>query len=117
MAMRIEIKDLHVEVEGKEIIKGLGLTINSGELHVLMGPNASGKTTLSKAVMGYTKTKVTKGDILVDGKSILGLPVDRRAKLGLFLHFQNPAEVEGLGLVNFLSTAKASLSSDSTSVF
>lgn len=107
--MKLEIKDLHVEVEGKEVIKGLDLTINEGEFHVLMGPNGSGKTTLSRAVMGHTKMKITKGDILVDGKSILGTPTDRRAKLGLFLLFQNPIEVEGLGLLNFLNTAKASL--------
>ncbi len=107
--MKLEIKDLHVEVEDKEVIKGLNLTVNEGEFHVLMGPNGSGKTTLSRTIMGNTKMKVTKGDILVDGSSILGMPTDKRAKLGLFLQFQSPVEVEGLGLINFLNTAKASL--------
>jgi Fe-S cluster assembly ATP-binding protein len=108
--MRLEIKDLHVEVDGREVIKGVSLSVGSGEFHVLMGPNGSGKTTLSKAIMGHPKMKVTKGDILVDGRSILDLPTDRRAKLGLFLEFQNPVEMEGVGVVNFLNSAKASLS-------
>lgn len=107
--MKLEIKDLHVEVEDKEVIKGISLTINEGEFHVLMGPNGSGKTTLSRTIMGHTKMKITKGDILVDGASILKMTTDKRAKLGLFLLFQNPIEVEGLGLLNFLNTAKASL--------
>lgn len=106
--MKLEIKDLHLEVEGREVIKGLTLTIKEGEFHVLMGPNASGKTTLSKAILGSPKIRVTNGDMLVDGKSILKLSADERAKLGLFLQFQQPAEVEGLGLMNFLNTAKAS---------
>ena len=110
--MKLEIKDLHVEVEDKEVIKGVTLTINEGEFHVLMGPNGSGKTTLSRTVLGHTKMKITKGDILVDGVSILGMSTDKRAKLGLFLQFQQPIEVEGLGLLNFLNTAKASLQSN-----
>jgi len=107
--MKLEIKDLHVEVEDKEVIRGVNLTIKDGEFHVLMGPNGSGKTTLSRTIMGHTKMKVTKGDILVDGNSILKTSTDKRAKLGLFLLFQSPIEVEGLGLLNFLNTAKASL--------
>ncbi len=107
--MKLEIKDLHVEVEDKEVIKGITLTINEGEFHVLMGPNGSGKTTLSRAILGHTKMKIKSGDILVDGESILKMSTDKRAKLGLFLQFQQPIEVEGLGLLNFLNTAKASL--------
>lgn len=115
--MRLEIKDLHVVAEEKEIIKGIDLQMNEGEFHVLMGPNGSGKTTLSRVIMGYPKLKVSRGEILADGKSILGLSTDKRAKLGLFLEFQNPIEVEGLGFLNFLNSAKASLSPDGTVQF
>jgi len=101
----LEIRDLFVEVEGKEILKGVTLSIKPGEMHVLMGPNGSGKTTLSLAIMGHPKHKVTKGEILLDGKSIPNLPVNERAKLGLFLGFQYPQEVEGVSITNFLRTA------------
>lgn len=104
----LEIKDLHVSVEGKEIIKGLNLRMKQGETHVIMGPNGSGKSTLARTIMGHPKSVVTKGDILVDNQSILGLTTDRRAKLGLFMQFQNPVEVEGVGFINFLHLAKQS---------
>jgi Fe-S cluster assembly ATP-binding protein len=103
--MKLEIKDLHVAVDAKEIICGLSLTINSGEVHALMGPNGSGKSTLSYAIMGHPKYKVTKGDILVDGSSIIALPPNERAKLGIFLSFQNPMEVPGVNFTSFLRTA------------
>ena len=113
--MILEIKDLHVSIGDKEVVKGINLTIKEGEFHVLMGPNGSGKTSLSRAIMGHPKMKITKGEILVDGKSIKELPADKRAALGLFLEFQNPIEVDGLGLANFLNTAKASISNEKIS--
>lgn len=107
--MILEIRDLHAENEGKEVLKGLNLRVGDGEIHVLMGPNGSGKTTLAKAIMGHPLTKVSKGEILVDGKNILDMPVNERAKLGIFLQFQNPIEIEGLGVVSFLNTARGSI--------
>ena len=88
--MILEIKDLSVEIAGKEVIQNLNLTIRTGEKHVLMGPNGSGKTTLAKAIFGHPSIKITSGDILVDGKSIKALTPDKRAAAGLFLGFQNP---------------------------
>lgn len=106
--MMLEVKDLHVSLEGKEILKGINLKINQGETHVIMGPNGSGKSTLAKSIMGHPKAIVTQGDILVDDKSLLGTTTDKRAKLGLFLQFQNPVEIEGVGFINFLHLAKQS---------
>ena len=101
----LEIKNLHVEIEGKKIIKGLDLTINPYEVHALMGPNGSGKSTLSYTIMGHPKYKVTDGDILYNGESILNLAVDERARKGIFLGFQYPMEVSGVSVENFLRTA------------
>lgn len=106
--MILEIKDIHVSVEGKEILKGLSLKMKQGETHVIMGPNGSGKSTLARTIMGHPKSAITKGDILVDNESILGLTTDKRARLGLFLQFQNPVEIEGVGFINFLHLAKQS---------
>jgi Fe-S cluster assembly ATP-binding protein len=111
--MILEIRNLCVEAGGKRILNGISLTVRSGEFHVFMGPNGSGKTTLAKAIMGYPSLNITGGDILVDGKSILGLSPDKRAKLGLFMQFQNPVEIDGVGFVNFLRSALES-KNDST---
>ncbi len=106
----LEIKDLHVTIEGKEILKGVNLKTGPGEVHAIMGPNGSGKSTLAYTLLGHPKYKVTQGDILIDGKSILGLKADERAKKGLFLGFQYPTEVSGVGFSHFLRTAYNSLS-------
>ena len=106
----LEIKDLHVTREGKEILKGVNLKTGPGEVHAIMGPNGSGKSTLAYTLLGHPKYKVTQGDILIDGKSILDLKADERAKKGLFLGFQYPTEVSGVGFSHFLRTAYNSLS-------
>src|SRR3989344_4787540 len=102
---KLEIKDLHVEVDGKEIIKGVSLTFNSGKVHALMGPNGSGKTTLAYAILGHPKYKITKGKIILDGKDITNEKANIRANLGLFLSFQYPAEITGVTISNFLRIA------------
>jgi Fe-S cluster assembly ATP-binding protein len=102
---QLEIQNLHVEVAGKEILKGVNLVLRSGELTALMGPNGSGKSTLAYALMGHPKYKVTAGVALLDGKDLLKLPVDQRSRAGLFLGFQYPQEVSGLSLSKFLWTA------------
>lgn len=101
----LEIRNLHVSVEGKEILKGVDLKVSPGEIHAIMGPNGSGKSTLSFAIMGHPKYKITKGEILVDGKNVVELPPNERAKLGLFLGFQYPTEISGVSLFNFLKTS------------
>jgi Fe-S cluster assembly ATP-binding protein len=99
------IENLHAEVAGKEILKGVNLTLKSGELTALMGPNGSGKSTLAYALMGHPKYKVTAGSATLDGKNLLTLPVDQRSRAGLFLGFQYPQEVAGLSLSKFLWTS------------
>ena len=99
------IKNLHAEVEGKEILKGVDLTINGGETHAIMGPNGTGKSTLASVIMGHPKYTVTKGEILLDGKNVLDMEVDERARAGLFLGMQHPAEVPGVTNSDFIKTA------------
>jgi Fe-S cluster assembly ATP-binding protein len=103
--MKLEIKDLHVSIEGKEILHGVTLTIHKGEVHALMGPNGSGKSTLANTMMGHPKYEITKGTIILDGEDITELDPDKRAQLGLFLSFQYPQEIDGVTLSNFLKTA------------
>ena len=99
------VENLHAEVAGKEILRGVNLSLKSGELTALMGPNGSGKSTLAYALMGHPKYKVTKGRALLDGKDLLTMPVEQRSRAGLFLGFQYPQEVSGLSLAKFLWTA------------
>jgi len=101
----IEINDLHVEVEGKEIVKGVSLKVNKGEVHALMGPNGSGKSTLSFALAGHPKYTITRGSATFKGADLFAMPSDQRAREGLFLAFQYPAAVPGVTVGNFLRTA------------
>ncbi|MBQ6493807.1 MAG: Fe-S cluster assembly ATPase SufC [Erysipelotrichaceae bacterium] len=101
----LEIKDLHVSVEDKEILKGVDLIVNEGEAHVLMGPNGNGKSTLLAAIMGDPRYKVTQGSIIYDGKNILEMPVNERSIAGLFLGMQYPQEINGVTNSDFLRAA------------
>ena len=109
MKNELVIKDLFVSVDGKEIIKELNLNVKENEVVALMGPNGSGKSSLANVIMGNSKYKVEKGEIIYKGKNILDLKVHERAKLGLFLSFQYPYEISGVTLTNFLRTAYSSL--------
>jgi len=106
----LEIKDLHVKRDSKEILKGVNLKTGPGEVHAIMGPNGSGKSTLAYTLLGHPKYEVTQGDILLDGESILKLKAHERAKKGLFLGFQYPTEVSGVGFSHFLRTSYNALS-------
>ncbi|HUK50397.1 MAG TPA: Fe-S cluster assembly ATPase SufC [Terriglobales bacterium] len=109
MPTTLEIKDLHVSIEGKQILKGVNLKVVQGEIHAIMGPNGSGKSTLANTLMGHPKYKVDSGDILVNGESIVGMTPDQRAKRGLFLAFQYPLEISGVPLAQFLRSAYRSV--------
>ena len=101
----LEIKDLHVSVEGKEILKGITLTIKSGEFHAIMGPNGTGKSTLASAIMGHPSYEVTSGSILLNGEEVLEMEVDERARAGLFLAMQYPSEISGVTTSDFLRSS------------
>ena len=107
------IKDLHVSVDTKEgakqILRGVDLTINSGEIHAIMGPNGSGKSTLAYALAGHPKYNITQGEVTLDGEDVLAMSVDERARAGLFLAMQYPVEVAGVSVSNFLRTAKTAI--------
>lgn len=109
----LEIKDLQVSVDtedgAKEILKGVTLTIRSGETHAIMGPNGSGKSTTAYSIAGHPKYTVTGGEVLLDGENVLEMSVDERARAGLFLAMQYPVEVPGVSMANFLRTAKTAL--------
>src|ERR1700732_3465239 len=104
-AAALVIQDLHVNVEGKEILKGVNLTIPTGEVHALMGPNGSGKSTLAYTVMGHPKYEVTQGQIIFKGEDIRDLEPDERPRRGIFLAFQYPTSIPGVSMGNFLRLA------------
>lgn len=101
----LEVKNLHVEIEDKEILKGVNLKMATGEVHAIMGPNGTGKSTLSEAIMGNPAYKVTEGEVLLNGVNILELPVNERARAGLFLAMQYPSEIPGVTNAEFLRAA------------
>ena len=101
----IEIKNLHANIEGKEILKGLTLTVNAGEVHAIMGPNGAGKSTLASILAGREEYEITEGEVTFEGADLLDLSTEERAHLGLFLAFQYPVEIPGVSNVNFLRTA------------
>jgi Fe-S cluster assembly ATP-binding protein len=101
----IKIKNLHATVEGKEILKGINLEVKAGEVHAIMGPNGSGKSTLSSVLAGKEDYEVNEGEVTFNGKDLLGMPAEDRAREGLFLAFQYPVEIPGVSNINFLKTA------------
>ena len=105
MTSELEIRELKVNIEGKQILKGINLTVRQGEIHAIMGPNGSGKSTMSYALMGHPKYQIAGGQILLDGQDILAMTADKRARAGLFLGFQYPVEVPGVRMGNFLRIA------------
>ncbi|MCT2007268.1 Fe-S cluster assembly ATPase SufC [Micrococcus lylae] len=116
----LEIKDLHVQIETengpKEILKGLTLTLSTGETHAIMGPNGSGKSTLAATIAGHPRYEVTSGSITLDGEDVLEMEVDERAQAGLFLAMQYPVEIPGVTMTNFLRTAKTALDGEAPSL-
>lgn len=101
----LEIRNLHASIAGKEILKGIDLTIRPGEVHAIMGPNGAGKSTLSAVLTGNPQYEVTEGTVLLNGKDLLSMPAEQRAREGVFLSFQYPVEILGVSMVNFMRTA------------
>src|SRR3989344_5727871 len=114
--MTLQIKNLHVTIDDKEILKGLSINFEKGKVHALMGPNGSGKSTLANVIMGHPNYKITKGEILLNGESINELSPDERAKKGLFLSFQYPSEIDGVTIATFLRTALNNLREEKITV-
>ena len=117
MSELLRVENLHVSVGGKELLHGINLTVNKGEVHVIMGVNGAGKSTLLHAIMGNPVYKITEGHIYFEGQEITGLSVDKRAKLRIFLSFQNPISVAGITMENFIRTAKTTISGKQQRLF
>ena len=115
----LEINNLHTiaKDDGKSILNGLNLKINDGEIHVIMGPNGSGKSTLANTILGNPRYIIEQGDIVFDGVKLNDLSTDKRAKLGIFLSFQNPVELPGISMANFLKTAKQSITGENINLY
>ena len=113
----LEVKDLHVSVQDKEILHGIDLNIKKGEVHVLMGPNGTGKSTLGYALIGNPKYEITQGSIVFNGEDLTEESVDKRAKAGMFLSFQNPLEVPGVTLSSFIRSALEQITGERTKVW
>lgn len=105
MSSHLVVKDLHVSIEGKEILKGVNLEVKGGEVHAIMGPNGTGKSTLASSIMGHPKYEITSGTVTLDGENVLEMEVDERARAGLFLAMQYPSEVSGVTNADFLRSA------------
>jgi Fe-S cluster assembly ATP-binding protein len=103
--MLLSIKNIHASVNGKEILKGIDLEVNKGEVHAIMGPNGTGKSTLASVIVGRELFEVTAGEVIYKGKDLLSTPVEQRAREGIFLGFQYPVEIPGVSITNFLRTA------------
>lgn len=101
----LEIVNLHAEVNGKEILRGINLSVKAGQVHAIMGPNGSGKSTLSAVLAGHPAFTVTQGSVLFNGKDLLAMPAEERSRAGLFLSFQYPVEIPGVSMVNFMRAA------------
>ena len=112
----LKVENLHVEIDGSEILKGLDLEVGRGEIHAIMGPNGSGKSTLSNVLMGHPRYEITQGEITFEGQDVLELEADERARLGMFLAFQYPSEVPGVSVANFLRTAVNSVREEELSI-
>jgi Fe-S cluster assembly ATP-binding protein len=113
----LKIKDLHAKAGEKDILKGLDLTINKGEVHVIMGPNGAGKSTLANVIMHNPEYNIESGEIHFDGENVTDMKADEIARRGVFMSFQNPEEVPGINLTNFLKTAKNSITGEPVRLF
>lgn len=117
MSELLRVENLHVSVGGKELLHGINLTVNKGEVHVIMGVNGAGKSTLLHAIMGNPVYEITEGHVYFEGEDITELSVDKRAKLGIFLSFQNPISVAGITMENFIRTAKTTITEKQQRLF